>query len=90
MTDFQKELVSELRMYALDYVKLGTHLHEHIESFIMEVDDDNASYERKMWTAQYIVRNRENWLSMNNVLQTLYNERETWKALITSFEEEES
>ena len=90
MTDFQKELVSELREYALDYVRIAGNLGDLLVNLVDDLDNENLDQDYKQMRIQAAANYRQSYLELKDVFQTLRNERETWKALITSFEEEES
>ena len=90
MTDFQKELIGELREYALDYIRIAGNLGDLLVNLVDDLDNENLDQDYKQMRIQASANYRQSFLEAKDVFQTLYNERETWKALITSFEEEES
>ena len=96
MTDFQKELILELREYVLDYVRLASNLGDLLVNIVDDLDNEDIDqfYSTpnvyKQMRIQAAANYRQSYLELKDVFQTLRNERETWKALITSFEEQES
>ena len=90
MTDFQKELIGELREYALDYVRIAGNLGDLLVSLVDDLDNEDIDQGYKQMRIQAAANYRQSYLEVKDVFQALRNERETWKALITSFEEEES
>ena len=90
MTDFQKELILELREYVLDYARLASNLGDLLVNLVDDLDNEDIDQVYKQMRIQAAANYRQSYLELEDVFQTLYNERETWKALITSFEEEES
>lgn len=90
MTDFQKELIGELRDYALDYVRIAGNLGDLLVDLVNDLDNEDLDQDYKQMRIQASANYRQTFLESKNVFKTLRNERETWKALITSFEEEES
>ena len=90
MTDFQKELIGELRDCALDYIRLAGNLGDLLVNLVDDLDDEDIDQVYKQMRIQAAANYRQSYVELKDVFQTLRNERETWKALITSFEEEES
>ena len=90
MTDFQKELINELKEYVLSYMSMAANLLDQTNKLTYVLDDESLSQDYKQDLIDRVADYRQAWLEANNVFQTLYDEREAWKALITSFEEEES
>lgn len=90
MTDFQKELIGELRDYALDYIRIAGNLGDLLVDLVNDLDNEDIDQVYKQMRIQAAANYRQSYLELKDVFQTLRNERETWKALITSFEEEES
>lgn len=90
MTDFQKELILELKEYVLDYARLASNLGDLLANLVDDLDNEDIDQVYKQMRIQAAANYRQSYLELKDVFQTLRNERETWKALITSFEEEES
>ena len=90
MTAFQKELIDELKNYVLEYTDMAAHLKRRIDDLIAVLGDEKATQGYKELAINSEAKYRQDWLSANDIFQKLRNEQETWKMLITSFEDEES